>query len=594
MKERSLSLLPDIRPSRLWVRTFHATCLRILKEHAVLIGFKKDFSVLDETDKLSIIKKIIKKFGDLPGSFTPKFVIRNISNIKNSVIDMNNLSSLSPWRKAELSFLKNVFEEYENYCIEENIMDFDSLITNTIKLFETNKDILDKYKKMWKYTLVDEFQDINLTQYKLIKALTDEKSDLTVVGDDDQSIYRFRGAIVEHILNFPHTYKKTKIIRLGENYRCPKDVVSVALSVIKNNKHRHKKDVYSNKENKYPVELFKCASDLDEARGVVNEIESLFDHGFDAKDIAVLFRTNSQSRIYEKELIAHSIAYKIIGGLRFFERSEVKDAAAYLRLITDIKDNMSLRRVINLPSRGFGEKAMTKLERFASASDITLWQALLRIDEIDFTPKIKKLLKEFVQIIEETSILFSEAKTGYEKIFEKMLSRFNYFSIYDKEDEWKIISVKENITELFSAMYDYITINESSNVTDFLNDMTVVSDLKEKISDGITLMTVHNAKGLEFPVVFLTGLETGVFPHYFSLEEDGGIEEERRLCYVGITRAKTRLYLSYALRRRMGSSVIENTVSPFVLEIPRSIIIERNISFLSNAYIEIDDDAFDY
>lgn len=599
MRSRALSILQGIPSYRLSIKTFHSTCLSILQKNYIHVGYRANFTILDESDKKSLIKKILKTKENVPKHFNTKAVSNYISYIKNSQqgipIDTNIYYGN---KKTEGDLMNSLYLAYVEFCQEENVMDFDDLILKTIELFENNSEVLNHYKELWQYILVDEFQDINISQYRFIDLLTNSDSNITIVGDDDQSIYRFRGAAIEYILDFPKQYKNTKVIRLGENYRCPKNVVSIAMNVIKNNHNRHDKEVFSNKKNEYPVELWRCNTDLDEARYIVEEIEKLFDLGFEAKDIAILFRMNSQSRIYEKELLAHNIAYKIIGGLRFFERAEVKDAMAYLRLISGIHDNNSFRRVVNLPSRGIGDKTMASIENSAYENKKPLYEAVRELD-IKLSKKAKTNIAEFVEIIEDTKAKFEEALSSkdkyedYKKAFTDMLERLNYYSIYDGEDEWKLISVNDNIQELFNALSDYAILNKDASIIDFLNDITLSNDLDNAELDAITLMTVHNAKGLEFDTVFLTGLETGVFPHYYSLEEEGGLEEERRLCYVGITRAKKKLYVTYAKRRRMAMGIVENPMSPFVKEIPKSMVIERIIGGNSN-FIEIDEDAFDY
>ena len=373
MKERVSALVPDIKPSRLFIRTFHSACLRILKENAHFLGYKSNFLILDEGDKLSVIKRIMKE-EKVPKNITPKMINKFISAVKNNMDDGITF---------DRDIFENVYKKYIEHELNENVMDFDDLILNTIKLFEEEKKVLNFYRNRFKYVLVDEFQDTNPQQYKLIKLLTQNAdNDLTVVGDDDQSIYAFRGADVLNILDFEKDYPNTKIVRLEENYRCPKDVVEAALSVIKNNKSRHEKNVFSNKPNEFKIENWICYSDLEEARSVVNEIESLFDNGFEAKDIVILFRTNSQSRAYEKELKLHSINYKIVGGVGFFERIEIKDSISFLRLMMGFGDNFSVRRTINVPPRGIGEKSFNSIEAFANTRKISLYEAIDYADEI--------------------------------------------------------------------------------------------------------------------------------------------------------------------------------------------------------------------
>ena len=593
MKERVSALVSDIKPSRLFIRTFHSACLRILKENAHFLGYKSNFLILDEGDKLSVIKRIMKE-EKVPKNITPKMINKFISAVKNNMDDGITF---------DRDIFENVYKKYIEHELNENVMDFDDLILNTIKLFEEEKKVLNFYRNRFKYVLVDEFQDTNPQQYKLIKLLTQNAdNDLTVVGDDDQSIYAFRGADVLNILDFEKDYPNTKIVRLEENYRCPKDVVEAALSVIKNNKSRHEKNVFSNKPNEFKIENWICYSDLEEARSVVNEIESLFDNGFEAKDIVILFRTNSQSRAYEKELKLHSINYKIVGGVGFFERIEVKDSISFLRLMMGFGDNFSVRRTINVPPRGIGEKSFNSIEAFANTRKISLYEAIDYADEISLSKKVTSSIKAYKSIIEEYAIKIKEdiAKEDgihIEEIFFNFLKDIDYFSIFKSEGNERVITAEENIKELFRGFYDYKNTEPNASLITFLEENTLYRDIntENENEDYITLMTVHNAKGLEFDAVFITGLEQGVFPHYFSLEEEGGIDEERRLLYVAITRAKRKLYLTYSKKRRISSGIMEQIPSSFLMEIPkRLMLIKEKANYYSGNYMDIDEDAFDY
>ena len=574
MKNRVCELLPEVKPYRLFVRTFHSACLRILKENANYIGYKSDFIILDESDKLTIIKRILKE-EETPKSITPKLIIKFISNIKNEMDDGITY---------DRNIFKKIYNKYLEYEIKEN-------------------SVLNYYKERFKYILVDEFQDTNPQQYKLIKLLTQNaENDLTVVGDDDQSIYAFRGATIVNILNFENDFPNTKIIRLEENYRCPKDIVEAALNVIKNNSQRHRKNVFSNKESQYRIENWICYSDLEEAKEVVEEIERLFDLGFEAKDIVILFRTNSQSRVYEKELLIHSIDYKILGGVGFYERIEIKDSIAFLRLMTGFKDNFSFRRTINTPSRSIGEKSLSNFDDFATLRGLTLFDAIDYIEESTLSKKAKNNIKAYKSIIEDYSNKVKEDTEtnegiNIEQIFFKFLNEIDYFSIFKSDGEIRMASANDNIKELFRAYYDYKLIENDANINSFLEETSLYRDTSNNENkDAITLMTVHNAKGLEFEAVFMTGMEHNVFPHYFALEEENGIEEERRLFYVAITRAKKKLYLTYSKKRRINTGIMEQIPSSFLTEIPKHLMdIKEKISYRYNHnYIEIDEDAFDY
>ena len=593
MKNRVCELLPEIKPYRLFIRTFHSACLRILKENANYIGYKSDFIILDEGDKLTIIKRIMKE-EETPKSITPKLIIKFISNIKNEMED--NIA-------YDRHIFEKIYNKYLEYELKENLMDFDDLILNTIKLFEKEKSVLNYYKERFKYILVDEFQDTNPQQYKLIKLLAQNAdNDLTVVGDDDQSIYAFRGATIVNILNFENDFPNTRIIRLEENYRCPKDIVEAALNVIKNNSKRHRKNVFSNKDNEYRIENWICYSDLEEAKEIVEEIERLFDLGFEARDIVILFRTNSQSRVYEKELLAHSIDYKILGGVGFYERIEIKDSIAFLRLMTGFKDNFSFRRTINTPPRSIGEKSLSNFEDFAMLRGLTLFDAIDYIEESALSKKAKNNIKAYKSIIEDYSQKIKEDTEinegiNIESIFFNFLNEIDYFSIFKSDGEIRMATANDNIKELFRAYYDYKLIENDANINSFLEETSLYRDTSNNENkDAITLMTVHNAKGLEFEAVFMTGMEHSVFPHYFALEEENGIEEERRLFYVAITRAKKKLYLTYSKRRRINTGIMEQIKSSFLEEIPKHLmdIKEKNSYRYNHNYIEIDEDAFDY
>lgn len=591
MKERVCRMLPFIRPNRLFIRTFHSAALRILKENAHYLGYKSNFIILDEGDKHSILKKIMKD-EKVPKSINIKLMSKFISSVKSGIED---------GIVFDRYIFENVYSKYIEYEINENLMDFDDLILNTVKLFEQEKKVLNYYRNRFRYFLADEFQDTNSQQYKFIKLLTkDAENDLTVVGDDDQSIYAFRGANVLNILDFEKDYPNTKIVRLEENYRCPKDIVEAALSVIINNSGRHEKNVFSNKPNEFKIENWICYSDLQEALSVIDEIEILFNNGFEARDIVILFRTNSQSRAYEKQLKIHSINYKIIGGVGFFERIEIKDSISFLRLMTGFKDNFSLRRTINVPPRGIGDKSFNSIEVFANTRKISIYEAIDYAEEINITKKVKQSIKEYKNLIEKygekikEDIINNDDK-NIEYMFFEFLKEIDYFSIFKTDDNnQRIISAEENIKELFKGYYEYKETEPNASLITYLQENTLFRDNinNDDKEDYITLMTLHNAKGLEFDAVFITGLEQGVFPHYFSIEEDN-TDEERRLFYVGITRARRKLYLTYSKRRRINTGTMEQMPSQFLNEIPkRLMLIKEKADYCSADYI--DEDAFDY
>lgn len=592
MRERVLRFLPEIRPYRLWVRTFHATCLRVLKSHAEKIGYSQNFVVLDEHDRESIIKKIIKdKKLTLPATIKPSGIIKAISDAKNILVGPKEYKENIGASRGHYAIIAIVYERYQEFIKKENAMDFDDLIFNTIELFEHHKDVLDAYRAQWRYILIDEFQDTNPSQYRLVRLLADKKSNLTIVGDDDQSIYSFRGAVVKNILDFPKDYPGCGVIRLEENYRCPKDIVAAAFAVVKNNTKRHRKDIFSNKESAHPIELIRFEADRDEASYVANEAEHLFSLGFEAHDIAVLYRTNAQSRLFEKEFLSHNIPYKVVGGLRFYERAEVKDAVAYLRLVNEERENVSFRRVCNVPPRGLGEKSLDRFEQFAEENTIPLFSVLDRLDELGVTDRGKQKLISFRDHIRITHETF-DAGGAWSAVLRDLIDGLDYYSVY--KDDWRNDEAKANIAQLGEAMDEFRSANPGARLTDFLEEVQLLTSADEHEGDQVTLMTVHNAKGLEFGAVFLAGLETGVFPHALSLDSNDGIEEERRLCYVGMTRAKAKLYLTHTQFRITSRGPMHMTPSPFIAEIPEELVTKKDIGSFGGAAMNIDDDAFSY
>lgn len=601
MKGRVCAAVPELMPYRLWVRTFHASGLRILKQDAHLLNYKNDFNVVDAQDSLAMIKKVIKDNNiSLRSYLTPKTISKSISEAKDNMMDPRQYAEYcSRFDNPTSNTIAKVYELYAKFLKNENAMDFDDLIYNTVLLFEQNPAVLRYYRDLWKYILVDEFQDTNSSQYRLVRMLCQGGGNVTAVGDDDQSIYSFRGAVVENILNFPNDFEDTKIIRLEQNYRCPSNVVSLALSLIENNKKRHEKYVFSDKGDEYPIELWECASDDSEAAYITGEVERLFDEGFDAKDVAVLYRTNAQSRLFEKTMLAHSIPYKVVGGLRFFERAEVKDALAYLRLCVNKGDNISFRRVFNKPSRGIGEKSFAALESFAGDRGTSLFDAISGLESIKMSKKAASALVSFKSYIERYTKAVNEARDedDYVKVIEDILTGMDYYERQYKED-WRRIEAKENIAQLCQSVKEYIPgtgLGGLEGLKSFLEEVQLLTDAQtNEDDDAVTLMTVHNAKGLEYPVVFLSGLENGVFPHYFSLKDENGIEEERRLCYVAVTRAKRKLYISYAKMRVTNREGMYSRPSFFIDELPREGLVFKQPDNMGGNAIDIDEDAFSY
>lgn len=591
MKERVTRMVPEIKPYRLWVRTFHATCLRILKAHAAAAGYTQNFVILDESDRESALKKAMKDGNIiLPATLKVSAVARAISDAKNNCIAPDEYQKNIRRDYGNRMIIAQAYAKYQAFIVKENAMDFDDLIMNTITLFESHPEICASYRNAWRYILIDEFQDTNVSQYRLVRLLADETSNITVVGDDDQSIYSFRGAEVKHILDFPKHFGSCAVIRLEENYRCPDTIVHAAFSIVQNNRRRHKKDLFSNKKTDHPIELISFDTDRDEAAYIANEIENLFSGGHEAHDIVILFRTNAQSRLFEKEFVARKIPYTIVGGFKFYERAEVKDALAYLRIIIYGTDNISFRRVINTPPRGMGEKSMDMLEAFAAKNAIPLFTALDRLDEIDYSDKGKKRLAAFRDLIRSYRERFTGGSAGAH--IRAFMDDIDYYSVH--KDEWRAEEAKENVAQLSEAVDEFLKASPGASIAQFLEEVQLYSSADEKSGDTVTLMTVHNAKGLEYRAVFLTGLENGVFPHYFSMESPDGLEEERRLCYVGMTRAKERLYLTNVHLRMTARGMTTCMPSLFLQELPEGAVVTRDVGSYGNMSMDIDDDAFAY
>jgi DNA helicase-2/ATP-dependent DNA helicase PcrA len=464
-----------------------------------------------------------------------------------------------------------VYSLYEEKITQNNALDFDDLIVKTVDLFKENKDVLSSFQEMFKYIFVDEYQDINYAQYMFIKLLSNGSNKITIVGDDDQSIYSFRGANPSIMFKFGEEFPEAKIIKLEQNYRSTENILSVANSVVNNNKNRNKKILWTNKEIGIPVQLIQAANERDEAQKIVRIIEDKVKHeGRKLSDFLVLYRLNAQSRNFEEALIASSVPYQIFGGFKFYHRKEIKDFLAYLRIIDNPDDRISILRVINYPKRNIGAVFINKIESIASEKNISFLDAAKILTEMeDFKPRGKKGLSEFLEIIDKTKEEFG--KVSLLQLAQNLLKRMQLRDILTQEFPDYVAQEKiENIEELLTAIDRFEHESEDKSLQAFLSQISLLSDVDSfsESNEKVTLMTLHSAKGLEFPVVFLVGLEEGIFPHYLSNNNNNALEEERRLCYVGITRAKEELYLSYALSRELYGKVNKFSRSRFIDEIP--------------------------
>ena len=553
MKERIIGML-GYDYYGMQISTFHSFGLSILRKHYNLLGYKSNFTIIDSDDSLTIIKKISKELDLDPKNYNPKAIKNRISGAKNELLDPDSYS-----RYANTDFEEKVLEVYRRYqerLINSNSLDFDDLLILPIKLFRENPSVLKEYQERFKYVLVDEYQDTNEAQYILVKMISAKYKNICVVGDESQSIYSFRGANYRNILNFEKDYKDTKIVLLEENYRSTKYILNVANDIIKNNVNRKDKNLWTQNEEGSKVKYYKSQNEKDEAYHVVNEIKNLLVNGINKSDIAVLYRTNAQSRNMEEALLKENIPYKVVGSFFFYKRKEIKDLIAYLKLIYNNDDDTSLLRVINVPKRGIGAKTIENLEILAHANNTSLYDAINGGKELEF----KKLIEEIKELEKDLSLT-----ELIDVILEKAGIKLELESEKTLEADIRLENLEEfkSITKNFEEKYGIISLQA------FLEEISLVADMEEhnENTDLVTLMTVHSAKGLEFDNVFIIGLEEGIFPHTNSLMSHEEIEEERRLFYVAVTRARKRLELVNAKRRMLYGNENSNLPSRFINEI---------------------------
>ena len=552
MKNRVFNMIGDTYS---FIGTFHSFGVKIIRENYDLLGLDRNFTIIDADDSLTVIKKILKNNNIDPKKYSPYAIRNRISFIKNEMLSERQLDTLFNTEFDKMCV--SIYRTYERVLHESSSLDFDDLLVYPVKLLEENDNILDHYQDKYQYILIDEYQDTNPVQYRFTKLLASQYRNLFVVGDMNQSIYAFRQADYKNIMNFEKDYPECVTIKLEENYRSTNNILNAANSVIKNNKNRKDLKLWSSNGDGDKVNYIRCMDERDEAKKVVDNINKIHEEGTDLSDIAVLYRTNGQSRVLEEEMITRSIPYKIFGSIYFYSRKEIKDLIAYLRLIYNQNDNISLRRIINVPKRGIGDTSVDKLEHEADISHISMYKALSSKKELEFKELIDDLVNDS-QNMNITDLIDSILdKTGMkqELIDEKSL-----------EADIRL----ENLEEFKSISASYEEEADTIDLGYFLEQISLISDMNQNHEDdnGVTLMTIHSAKGLEFNTVFLVGMEEGIFPHSNSFDEgEEGIEEERRLCYVGITRAKAKLYLTNARRRMLYGQENSNQPSRFIEEI---------------------------
>lgn len=570
MKTRTETLLENTT-NDIWIGTFHSICVRILRKFIDRIGYDTSFIIFDTSDQKSLVKDCLKTLNIDDKLFTDRSVMYEISNAKNEMLEPGDYinRTYGDFRKETIG---KVYELYQKRLKENNALDFDDIINLTIKILMQEPDVLEYYSNKFKYILVDEYQDTNKAQFTLITLLAATHGNITVVGDNDQGIYSFRGADISNILNFEKDFLGTKIIKLEQNYRCTKSILNVANAVIKNNPTKYKKELWTENEEGTLVTGYRADNEYDEARYVVNQIGHLkYQEKFNYSDFTVLYRMNAQSRSIEEILNREGIPYKIIGGLKFYERKEIKDAIAYLRLIHNQNDNMSLRRIINEPKRGIGKTSLDKVQELSEQIEKPMYEIIKSASEYGLN-RVYLNSREFVEQIE--SLIAKRDKMPVSELIKLTLNITGYMKALENENTIEAESRIENLEELLTVAMEFEKESAENTLAEFLEGITLASDSDEvdENQDKVTLMTLHSAKGLEFPVVFLVGMEEGIFPGYKSIQEEVGLEEERRLCYVGMTRAKQRLFLTCSRTRTIFGSTSCNAISRFMKEIPKEML----------------------
>lgn len=567
MKDRIERLLGDTAKD-MWIGTFHSVCVRILRSCIDLLGYSRDFVIYDTADTKTVMKECLRELDIDEKSFPVRNVLSIISNAKNDLMDATTFENVykSDYR---MSIIAKIYYRYQTKLRKNNAVDFDDIILNTVKILSENPDVLSKYQDKFQYILVDEYQDTNNSQYLLINLLAQANRNLCVVGDDDQSIYKFRGANIGNILNFEDDYSDVQKITLDQNYRSTQNILDAANSVISNNKGRMGKSLWTSNGDGNKVFVYTGTNEYDEARYIARQIKKHFDEQGSFSDCAILYRTNAQSRVIEEMLMRESVPYKVLSGLRFYDRKEIKDIIAYLRVVYNPNDDVSLARIINEPKRKIGNATLEKARNIAREKETSLYDVISHADDYpEFKTAIKKLLS-FSEIIQ--SLIKLKDTVTIEDLTGRILNDTGYMPALVMEDTTESKTRIENLGEFISVITEFEKNEETGNTLgEFLENISLVSDIDgyDENEDSAVLMTIHSAKGLEFPIVFLSGLEEGLFPGMRSMESDDDIEEERRLCYVAITRAKEQLYITKTISRTIHGKTMPTTASRFFKEIP--------------------------
>lgn len=577
MKER-VDRLVGMGADSAWIMTFHAACVRILRRYICRIGYDNNFTIYDTDDQKSVIKDILKRKNLDPKQYKDRTILSVISNAKDNLISPDDMYQSSSGNYNTMKTAE-IYREYQEQLKKNNAVDFDDIIGLTVKLFNEDKEVLRYYQERFRYIMVDEYQDTNRAQFNLIRLLAGGHGNLCVVGDDDQSIYKFRGADINNILDFEKYFNDAKIIKLEQNYRSTQKILDVANEVIKNNAGRKDKRLWTSVKDGTKVIFNVYENGYEEARGIAEDIAHRHLHDRkDYSDFAILYRTNAQSRSLEEKLIEKNIPYRIYGGINFYARREIKDILAYLKTIDNARDDLAVKRILNVPKRGIGAASVAKVDDYAYENDITFYVALRQAKEV---PGLQRAVSKVEGFVTQIEILKSKSQyIGVGKLIEEIIETVGYSDYIDAESESdeQATERRQNIDELISKAVQYEETVDEPSLSGFLEEVALVADIDnlDENNDMVSLMTIHSAKGLEFPIVYLAGMEDGLFPSYMSIStgDESDIEEERRLCYVGITRAKETLIMSAARMRTVRGETQMNRTSRFVREIPKELLAE--------------------
>ncbi|MCL1981592.1 MAG: UvrD-helicase domain-containing protein, partial [Clostridiales bacterium] len=556
----------------MWISTFHSAALRLLRMHSETIGYRSDFVVYDPSDQKAVIKNCVKARNLDEKKFTPAYMLAIISDCKEKDIDAQSYLKVNG-DDFKSKRIYELYSDYEATLRKNNAMDFDDLLLNAVKLFEKDEEILRKYQKRFKYIMVDEYQDTNYIQYRFVKLLAEAHNNICVVGDDDQCIYQWRGADIKNILEFEKDFKNTKVVKLEQNYRSYGNILAAAHSVIEKNKKRKGKKLWTGKEAGEKITYRRADDEKEEARYVAGEIERLHSNELKYADFAILYRVNAQSRTFEDALSAKEIPYRVLGGLRYYDRKEIKDMVSYMRLVQNTSDDVAIVRVINEPKRGVGGRTVEKLRTLAAVRGESIFD-ILEDDEIieSLSSKAAQNVRELVSVIRKYNREKGSLKVS--DIYDALMEKTGYMRALKEQDNIESDSRIENILEFKSVIFDFEKEDPELSLEVFMEKLALMADIDnhDASEDAVVLMTMHSAKGLEFPVVFLPGMEDGLFPGWRAQEKEDGMEEERRLCYVGMTRAMDKLYLTSASMRMLYGKTDYTRESQFLKEVDKSVL----------------------